>query len=81
MRRRGTWLTCDICLTSSVFVKNLDGYEKSGWKYIRRTKMDICPRCVRAKAEFEKRHSTKLTWDDERQLLYRDRAIVKDMLS
>jgi len=81
MRRRGTWLTCDICLQGSVFLKNLNYYDKSGWKYIRRTKMDICPRCVKAKERYEKQRNTKITWSDLRELLYIDRAIVKDMLS
>lgn len=81
MRRRGTWLTCDICLTSSAFLKNLNEYNKSGWKYIRRTKTDICPRCVKAKEHYEKQRNTKITYDDLRQLLYRDRTFVKNMLS
>lgn len=68
MRRRGTMLICDVCL-SSIFVKNLESYSKVGWKFIRRTKEDVCPRCVSVKATYEKRHNTKLTWDDLRKLI------------
>lgn len=81
MRRRGTWVTCDICLQGSVFVKNLDYHNKSGWKYIRRTKTDICPRCVKAKERYEKQYNTKITYSDVRELFYSDRAIVREMLS
>lgn len=72
MRRRGTMLTCDICTQSIIFVKNLKPYNESGWKFVRKAKIDICPKCVLAKAIYEKRHNTKLTWYDLRELLYRD---------
>ena len=81
MRRRGTWVTCDICLQGSVFVKNLEYHEKSGWKYLRKTKTDICPRCVKAKERYEKQYNTDLTWHEVRELFCRNRGTVREMLS
>lgn len=63
MRRRGTYLICDIC-TNGIFVKNLKPYKQSRWKRIGRLKVDICPNCAELYGAMIDASDKKLSWDD-----------------
>lgn len=60
MRRRGTYLLCDVC-GQSMFVKNLKNYPFSGWEYDKKLKIDICPSCV---TRNKKARQAGMTWSD-----------------
>lgn len=75
MRRRGTMLTCDIC-RNSIFVKNLRLYSRSWWKFVPKSKMDICPSCVLKKATYEKQKNTKITWEELAELTCRKKTDI-----
>lgn len=63
MRRRGTYLICDAC-TRAIFVKNLDGCKRGGWKRVAKYSADICPDCVARKARIEREQGIEVSWDD-----------------
>lgn len=63
MRRRGTYVICDVC-GNSMFLKNLKRYPAGGWKYVRKLKADICPRCVSRRSRLIEQGNTNLSWDE-----------------